>query len=241
MERAPLRPIPSRPAGPVDRDDAVAHVRERLPGLDPAGATALALTDLTGAARPAVAADLGLGDEPTALALAAARKALRRRLASLPGSGWCERAELLVSDRLDGVLEPPGDGLLDVHLRRCSRCVEHERRLVQAIDELAAEFAATRSAQAPAATPEPEPDPVPPPVLHIVEPPPRPAPPARPAPAARPASAPAPAPAPQPLPAPERAPAAVGALLWRALGASSIALALVSVVLTVLGLLGGEL
>ena len=36
--------------------------------------------------------------------LARARKALRRTLAALPGSGWCERAERLISDRIDGAL-----------------------------------------------------------------------------------------------------------------------------------------
>ena len=54
----------------------------------------------------------------------------------LPGSGWCERAERLISDRLDGALDTRDEARLDVHLRNCPRCVEHERRLVQATDAL---------------------------------------------------------------------------------------------------------
>ncbi|HEX2416179.1 MAG TPA: zf-HC2 domain-containing protein [Thermoleophilaceae bacterium] len=53
-----------------------------------------------------------------------------------PGSGWCERAERLISDRLDGELRSREVLFLDVHLRNCPRCVEHERRLVQASDAL---------------------------------------------------------------------------------------------------------
>jgi len=55
---------------------------------------------------------------------------------TLGGSGWCERAEGLISDRLDGVLADTDVRRLDVHLRNCGRCVEHERRLVQATDAL---------------------------------------------------------------------------------------------------------
>ena len=74
-------------------------------------------------------------DELGAL-LAGARKELRRTITPLGGSGWCERAEGLISDRLDGELGAPDAGRLDVHLRNCPRCVEHERRLVQATDAL---------------------------------------------------------------------------------------------------------
>ena len=75
------------------------------------------------------------GDELGRL-LAAARKELRQTVVTLGGSGWCERAEGLISDRLDGVLAGTDVRRLDVHLRNCSRCVEHERRLVQATDAL---------------------------------------------------------------------------------------------------------
>src|SRR4051794_41860658 len=72
--------------------------------------------------------------------LYAARKALRRSAFPLSASGWCERAERLLSDRVDGVLVPPGPARLDVHLRNCERCVEHERRLSQAREKLVREF-----------------------------------------------------------------------------------------------------
>ena len=36
-----------------------------------------------------------------------------------------------MSDRLDGALDDAGAARLDVHLRNCPRCVEHERRLIQ--------------------------------------------------------------------------------------------------------------
>ena len=117
-----------------------------LPGLDQAATAAFALVALVGRARPEVAGspDAGaaadLSPEALAEALARARKALRRKLHPLPGSGWCERAERMISDRLDDALEPPGPARLDVHLANCERCVEHERRLGQAQDTLVAGF-----------------------------------------------------------------------------------------------------
>ena len=69
-----------------------------------------------------------------------ARKSLRRSVFPLSASGWCERAERLLSDRIDGVLAPPGPARLDVHLRNCERCVDHERRLSQARENLVREF-----------------------------------------------------------------------------------------------------
>ena len=56
------------------------------------------------------------------------------------GRGWCLRAESLLSDRLDDVLDDAGAVRLDVHLRNCPRCVDHERRLIQAQNALVAEF-----------------------------------------------------------------------------------------------------
>ena len=55
-------------------------------------------------ARPQVALRLGIDEAALAECLARARKELRRTLAPLPGSGWCERAERQISDRMDGAL-----------------------------------------------------------------------------------------------------------------------------------------
>jgi hypothetical protein len=161
MERASLRPVPQRPAGPVDPADALAHVERTLPGLDGAAAQALALVDLVGRTRPELRAEAGVSPAELAETLARARKALRRASFPLPGTGWCERAERLLSDELDGELEEPGARRLAAHLANCDRCVEHERRLWQARDQLVVSFDAAR---APAALPEPvadEPDPEP--------------------------------------------------------------------------------
>ena len=126
--------------------------------------------------------ELGIGSDELAEALASARKALRRTLQPLPASGWCERAERLISDRLDGELEERGAARLDVHLRNCPRCVEHERRLVQATDALVLE-----AAVAPAAPPSVVPAPVRAPMeLAVVE---RPSPRSRPLPSSLPARA----------------------------------------------------
>jgi putative zinc finger protein len=153
VERAPLRPVPSRPPGPVDADEAVAHVAATLPALDDPAVGALGLVALAGRSRDQAAAAAGLEAVAIGDALARARKALRRSMFPLPGSGWCERAERLVSDRLDGALEPPGPARLDAHLRNCPRCVEHERRLVQATDALVSSFGAPRAEPAGQAEP----------------------------------------------------------------------------------------
>ena len=138
MERAPLRPVPARPAGPVDPAAAIREVGAALPALA-AGGTRLRAR---GARRPAAAAGgraarASRSEELGAL-LAAARKELRQTITPLAGSGWCERAEGLISDRLDGAVRRTDARRLDVHLRNCPRCVEHERRLVQATDALLA-------------------------------------------------------------------------------------------------------
>src|SRR5215211_443690 len=140
MEHAPLRAVPTRPSGPGDPADAAGHVASTLPGLDAAAATALSLVALVGRSRAAAAEAAGLDPDRLGAALARARKALRRSMFPLPGSGWCERAERLISDRLDGELQPPGPARLEAHLRNCGRCVEHERRLAQATDSLVASF-----------------------------------------------------------------------------------------------------
>lgn len=166
MERAPLRPVPGPPSGPVSDAAAVALVAAAVPALSERDRTALALVGLTGTARPAVALRLGIAEEQLAESLARARKELRRTLASLPGSGWCERAERMISDRIDGPLAPRDEERLDVHLRNCPRCVEHERRLVHATDALVA--GGLPAASPPALIPAGEP--AAPPGLTAIEP-----------------------------------------------------------------------
>src|SRR4051812_6378855 len=158
MERAPLRPVPSRPPGPVDPAEALRHVEHALPDLDAEAIAALALVQLAGCSREEAAERAGMPLDEAGAALARARKELRRSLVSLPGSGWCERAEVMLSDRLDGELEPPGPRRLEVHLRNCGRCVEHERRLAQAIDSMVKDFVGeeARLAEAAGVLPAPE-------------------------------------------------------------------------------------
>lgn len=120
----------------MDAAAASAAVRTTLPALDERAARAFALVALAGRTRPEAALRLQISQEELASDLAAARTALRRSVAPLRGSGWCMRAERLVSDRLDGELGATEKARLDVHLRNCARCVEHERRLVHATDAL---------------------------------------------------------------------------------------------------------
>ena len=163
MERASLRPVPQRPSGPVEPAEALAHVEATLPDLDDAARQALALVELVGRTRPELRAEMGVAAPELAEALARARKALRRAAFPLPGSGWCERAERLLSDELDGELADPGPRRLAAHLANCDRCVEHERRLWQARDQLVAGFEESRAGALPAEPPEvaDEPDPEP--------------------------------------------------------------------------------
>lgn len=149
MERAPLRPVPARPAGPVDPAAAIREVLGALPALPPLEARALALVALADRPRRQVAGVLGTEEQELGTLLAAARKELRQTITPLSGSGWCERAERLISDRLDGVMVERDGRRLDVHLRNCPRCVEHERRLVQATDALLAGVAPARPSPPP--------------------------------------------------------------------------------------------
>ena len=149
MERAPLRPVPARPAGPVDPAAAVREVSAALPALEPLEVRALALVALADRPRAEVAGLLAVDEEELRVLLAAARKELRQTLSPLSGSGWCERAEGLISDRLDGAVGERDGRRLDVHLRNCPRCVEHERRLVQATDALLAGIAPARPSGGP--------------------------------------------------------------------------------------------
>ena len=150
MERAPLRPVPSRPAGPVNPATAMREVGAWVPTLPPLAAEALALVVLSERPRTEVAGSLGVSEEELAKLLAAARKELRQTVVTLGGSGWCERAEGLISDRLDGILAGRDTRRLDVHLRNCPRCVEHERRLVQATDALVGRVSSATRGPAPA-------------------------------------------------------------------------------------------
>ena len=213
MERAPLRPVPARPAGPVHPATASRALGAALPGLDDREAEALALVALAGRPRGEVAGELGVPAEELAQALANARKALRRSLLPLTASGWCERAERLISDRLDGELEDRGAARLDVHLRNCPRCVEHERRLVQATDALLAS-ASGPPPPLPAAT-------VPPVELAVVA-------------ATEPAASAQPAPA---RSGRQRASAAA----WTLLVVVAVILAVASLALIVAGVLGADL
>lgn len=270
VERASLRPVPRRPSGPVDAELATRHVLGVVPALDEPAARLLALVALAGRQRSEAAAEVEISVPEAGDALARARKALRRSMFPLPGSGWCGRAERLISDRLDDALEAPGPARLDVHLRNCARCVEHERRLVQATDAIASSFEEEHGkAQAP-----PAPEPSPAPALELVRtPPPRALPfgqPVRPAPgrelAPPPPAASAPAPAKPavtpppaalaraPEPRPESVPAQPAALaeerrrsltltgaVWGALIVLAVLLAVAAVALGVAGALGARL
>jgi hypothetical protein len=124
----------------VDPADAFSHVLASLPEVDAEAARALALIEIAGRTRDQAGYEAGLTLAVLGEALYRARKALRRSIFPLSASGWCERAERLLSDRIDGVLQPPGPARLDVHLRNCERCVDHERRLSQAREKLVREF-----------------------------------------------------------------------------------------------------
>ncbi len=186
-----------------------------LPGLDERETRALALVALAGRSRAEVAGELGIGADDLAEALARARKALRRTLQPLTASGWCERAERLISDRLDGELEERGAARLDVHLRNCSRCVEHERRLVQATDTLMVD-----AAVAPAALPSLAPAPAPVELAVVA------------------AHEPEPPAAPEPTPSSRQV---ASGLAWRVLMVVAVILTLASLALVVAGLLGTDL
>ena len=244
MERGSLRPVPLRPPGPVAPAEAAQHVAVGLSDLDEHARRALALVEIAGRSRAGTAAELGLDAEDVAAALARARKALRRSIFPLAATGWCERAERLLSERLDGVLEPAGSAKLDVHLRHCGRCIEHERRLVQAREALVRDFIETHG--------PPEPEPAPPPVelrvvVHeAVE---QPAEAPDTAAVAEPEPQPEPEPEPTAVEEPERVPAVIpeprvpvatgqGGAVWTALYAAGIVLALISVLLTVLAATG---
>jgi hypothetical protein len=140
VEQATLRPVPLRPVGPVDPGEALTHVLAALPDLAEDAARALALIEIAGRTRDNAIEEMEVSADVLAELLYDARKALRRSAFPLSASGWCERAERLLSDRIDGAIVPPGPARLDVHLRNCDRCVDHERRLSQAREKLVREF-----------------------------------------------------------------------------------------------------
>jgi Putative zinc-finger len=205
---------------------ALREVGSWLPELDPLPARALALVVLAERPRAEVADSLGISGEELRQVLAAARKELRQTVVSLGGSGWCERAEGLISDRLDGALADGDVRRLDVHLRNCTRCVEHERRLVQATDALVRGPGGRQAPVAPASPPLTE------------------------APAPEPESPPIPPPAPSEQQIAAAAEVLVvertrgqiaAAVVWNSMVALSILLAIVTIAVTILGILGGKL
>src|SRR5262249_8912610 len=134
------------------------HVFGVLGELDARDRRALALAELTGANRAAVASDVGLAGDELGAALARARKALRRTRVALPAAARCERAERLHSERLDGRLGAADERFLDAHRGRCPRCREHVAGLEAALEELRAGFkqaerARRRAPKAPVAEP----------------------------------------------------------------------------------------
>src|SRR3954447_20864301 len=98
LEQATLRPVPLRPVGPVDPAEAFAHVAGALPDLAEDAARALALIEIAGRTRDKAGAEMDVSADLLAELLYSARKALRRSLFPLSASGWCERAERLLSD-----------------------------------------------------------------------------------------------------------------------------------------------
>ena len=267
MEHAPLRPLPSRPSQPADPDLARRYVAARLPGLDEQAVRALALVDLARVDRSQAARELGLDGGGMSAALARARKELRRSRHALAGSGWCERAERLISDRLDEELAPLSAQRLDAHLRNCPRCVEHELRLIQAIDELVEGMPAPVRPAAPVrlvlpttqalppGPPETELEPAPePPALEPVPPPPPEEQRGEPEPAPEPLPAPTPPPTPKPSPAPVAEPVAprpladprpvsalITAFTWHIAFALAVLFAVATVAIAVIGIGGGQI
>jgi anti-sigma factor RsiW len=209
-------------------------VTAALPALDPPAATALALVALAGLDRAAASARLEMSPEELAGALAVARKQLRREAYPLPGSGWCERAERMISDRLDDALEDPAPARLAAHLANCSRCVEHERRLVTVQDGLVLSFSESHPAPVAPAAPLSVAEPEARPALAEAEP-------VAALPAPEPAAGPPQPPEPVPIPAaaaPRTSAALAGGLAWGALAVLAVLLALASVGVAVAGLLG---
>ena len=151
----------------------------------------------------------------------------------------------MLSDELDGALTDPGPRRLAAHLANCDRCVEHERRLWQARDQLVVTFEAARAPEpAPEGADEPDHEPVetPDPELRLVE---VPAPevpaPAEPEPADPEPAAPEPAePEPaEPIPAAAASGTSLRGVAWAASMAIAVLLAIGSLALTIYAIAGG--
>jgi hypothetical protein len=155
MEVPALRSLPVRLPDPVNPVHALAQVEAMLPELSPDKQRALALVDLGASPRADAAGELGVPEAELSRMLAAGRKALRRTQQQLPSGGWCERAERLFSDHLDGALAPAGQARLDAHLGTCERCATHERKLVQAHDRLVEGYLAAHAPARPRAVEAP--------------------------------------------------------------------------------------
>jgi Putative zinc-finger len=233
MEHAPLRPVPTRPAGAVEPAAAARALALTLPELGERELPALAQVALAGIPRAQAAPSIGITEEELARSLAAGRKALRRTVSPLSASGWCERAERLISDRLDGELGERDVARLDVHLRNCPRCVEHERRLVRATDLLLSSLV----------EPVPVPHPATPPAElsvvgeEAVASPPE----ATAGPPAQPAALPIEAPAPAAAAPARSARQLAGSLAWGVLIVLAVILAVAALALAVAGVLGADL
>jgi putative zinc finger protein len=218
---------------PARSDRAERHVFAALPDLDAVPRRGLALT-VAGVPRAGVASDLGLAGAELLEVLATARKSLRRTRTELPSGGRCERAERVLSDRLDGATSPMDERFFEAHLRRCARCRTHATELDAALETLRTELAAPPKpvgARLRVVPPLPQLPRAPEPVAHVDVPPPfAPAHPAPPSPTvveeAPVATSAAPTPAPAPHPSRIRAalPIAVAALIAIGLIAAAIAL-----------------
>ncbi|MFL5846569.1 MAG: zf-HC2 domain-containing protein [Solirubrobacteraceae bacterium] len=135
------------------RDRAERHVFGLLPDLPAIERRVLALLELADADRASAAVETGLDDTALRFAAKRARKALRRDTAPLAAGARCERAELLLSDRLDAPLARQERKWLEIHLARCPRCEQHETLLATARADLLATFLA----EPPALPPAPQP------------------------------------------------------------------------------------
>jgi hypothetical protein len=107
--------------------------------------------------------------------------------------------------------------LLDTHLANCERCVEHERRVVQAQDGLVASFVSAQPAVSPPSLVVPEP-----PALKVIE---------------EPVAAPPAAVSPEPPPS-RREPLSLTGLAWGALAVLAVLLTVAAIAIAIAGFAG---
>lgn len=122
------------------RDRAERHVFGLLGDLPAVERRVLALLDLADVDRAGAARDTGLDEEALSAAAARGRRALRRTRRPLVSGARCDRAEVLLSDRLDIGLDRQARKWLEIHLARCPRCSEHEALLAEVRADLRATF-----------------------------------------------------------------------------------------------------